>query len=137
MLVVEDNLDDELLATRVFERSGRPEEIIVARDGDQALQILRESEPPKLVLLDLKLPRLSGIDVLLAMRDDERLKTVPVVILTSSDERTDVAACYDLGCNGFVRKPVDYDQYVDELSTTLDFWLRINRTKPTSPAVPA
>lgn len=128
MLVVEDNGDDERLATRVFARSGRTERFCVARDGEEALKLLRESHPPSLVLLDLKLPRLSGVDVLMAIRDDERLKTVPVVVLTSSDERTDLGACYELGCNAFVRKPVDYDEYTRELKTTLDFWLGVNRT---------
>src|SRR5688500_10851358 len=104
MLVVEDNLDDERLATRVFQMSGRSEAFVVARDGDEALRVLRESNPPQLVLLDLKLPRLSGIDVLTAIRDDHHLRCVPVIVLTSSDERTDLAACYELGCNAFVRK---------------------------------
>src|SRR5687768_10718228 len=103
MLVVEDNLDDERLATRVFNKSGRTERLVIARDGAQALKILKESAPPALVLLDLKLPRLSGIEVLMAIRDDERIRCVPIVVLTSSDEKTDVAACYDLGCNAFIK----------------------------------
>lgn len=131
MLVVEDNLDDERLATRTFTRAGRQERFEVARDGEEALRKLRAQEPPSLVLLDLKLPRLSGIDVLLAIRDDERLRTVPVVVLTSSDERSDIAACYELGCNAFVRKPIDYEEYTGELRTTLDFWLGVNRTVET------
>lgn len=127
-MVVEDNQDDENLATRVFRRSGLEVPVEVARDGDEALRLLRDRHPPSLVLLDLKLPRLSGIEVLLAIRDNPKTRTVPVVVLTSSDERTDLAACYDLGCNAFVRKPVDYNEYIDELSTTINFWLRVNRT---------
>jgi two-component system, response regulator len=137
MLVVEDNQDDEDLATRVFRKSGFPEKVVVARDGDEALEILTREEPPALVLLDLKLPRLSGMDVLLSMRDQERLKGVPVVVLTSSDEKTDVAACYELGCNAFVRKPVDYHEYVKDVGATLDFWLRINRPPPVNQLVTA
>jgi two-component system response regulator len=130
MLVVEDNLDDERLATRTFNRSNRPERFLVARDGEEALNILKNEDPPALVLLDLKLPRLSGIDVLMAIRDDSRLKTVPVVVLTSSDETTDLAACYELGCNAFVRKPVEYEQYMEDLGATLNFWLNVNMTRP-------
>ncbi len=128
MLVIEDNLDDERLATRVFARSGRPERMQIARDGEEALELLKDSQVPSLVLLDLKLPRLSGIEVLLAIRDDQRLKSVPVVVLTSSDEISDISACYELGCNGFVRKPVDFEEYVNDLNATLNFWLSVNRT---------
>jgi len=132
MLVVEDNLDDERLATRTFDKSKRPERFRVARDGEEALSILKNEPPPSLVLLDLKLPRLSGVDVLMAIRDDPRLKSVPVVVLTSSDEKTDLAACYDLGCNAFVRKPIEYEEYTADLMATLDFWLRVNRTSPSA-----
>ena len=130
LLVVEDNADDERLATRTFKQAGRSEEWRVAHDGEEALEMLKDSVAPALVLLDLKLPRLSGVDVLTAIRDDERLGTIPVVVLTSSDERTDLAACYGLGCNAFVRKPVDYEEYTRDLRTTLDFWLNVNRTPP-------
>lgn len=130
MLVVEDNPDDERLATRTFKKSGRSEDWRVARDGEEALELLKSPVPPSLVLLDLKLPRLSGVDVLTAIRDDPRLGRTPVVVLTSSDERTDLAACYDLGCNAFVRKPVEFEEYTRDLRTTLDFWLNVNRTPP-------
>lgn len=133
MLVVEDNPDDERLATRTFKQSGRNEEWHVARDGEEALEMLKSPVPPLLVLLDLKLPRLSGVDVLTAIRDDERIRHIPVVVLTSSDERTDLAACYALGCNAFVRKPVDYGEYTRDLHTTLDFWLNVNRIAPVDP----
>jgi CheY-like chemotaxis protein len=128
MLIVEDNPDDERLATRTFQRMNRVERWEVARDGEEALDKLKNEEKPALVLLDLKLPRLSGFEVLTAMRDDERLRTVPVVVLTSSDEKTDLAACYEMGCNAFVRKPVDYEQYTHDLRNTLDFWLNVNLT---------
>jgi CheY-like chemotaxis protein len=130
MLVVEDNPDDERLATRTFKQSGRAEEWRVARDGEEALEMLKSKVPPTLVLLDLKLPRLSGVEVLTAIRDDARLGNTPVVVLTSSDERTDLAACYALGCNAFVRKPVEFHEYTRDLKTTLDFWLNVNLTPP-------
>lgn len=130
LLVVEDNADDERLATRTFKQAGRSEEWRVAHDGEEALEMLKDATPPTLVLLDLKLPRLSGVDVLTAIRDDARLGRTPVVVLTSSDERTDLAACYALGCNAFVRKPVDYEEYTRDLRTTLEFWLNVNRTPP-------
>lgn len=130
ILVVEDNIDDERLATRTFTKSGRTETLRTARDGEEALDLLRRLPPPLLVFLDLKLPRLSGMDVLLAIREDERLKTLPVIVLTSSNEQSDVAACFGLGCNAFVRKSIDFDQYVDELNTTLKFWLDTNCPPP-------
>jgi len=131
MLVVEDNPDDERLATRTFKQAGRAEDWRVARDGEEALEILKAKIPPTLVLLDLKLPRLSGVDVLTAIREDARLGHIPVVVLTSSDEKTDLAACYALGCNAFVRKPVEFSEYTQDLRTTLDFWLNVNLTPPT------
>ncbi len=131
MLVVEDNPDDERLATRTFKQSGRAEDWRGARDGEEALEILKTAVPPTLILLDLKLPRLSGVDVLTAIRDDPRLGRTPVVVLTSSDERTDLAACYALGCNAFVRKPVEFTEYTRDLRTTLDFWLTVNLVPPT------
>lgn len=130
ILVVEDNLDDERLATRTFSKAGRSEAIRVARDGEEALELLRTLPPPNLLLLDLKLPRLSGMDVLTSVREDERLKTLPVVILTSSNEQSDVAACFGLGCNAFVRKSIDFNQYVDEFQTTIRFWLDTNCAPP-------
>jgi CheY-like chemotaxis protein len=130
MLVVEDNPDDERLATRTFKQAGRAEDWRVARDGEEALEILKAKIPPTLVLLDLKLPRLSGVDVLTAIREDTRLGHIPVVVLTSSDEKTDLAACYALGCNAFVRKPVEFSEYTQDLRTTLDFWLNVNLTPP-------
>ena len=128
LLLVEDNADDERLATRTFRQTGRGEAWQVARDGEEALELLFGApSPPTLVLLDLKLPRLSGIEVLSAIRDDQRHGRTPVVVLSSSDERSDRAACYALGCNAYVRKPVEFEEYTRDLRTTLDFWLGVNR----------
>jgi two-component system, response regulator len=130
VLVVEDNPDDERLVTRVFHQTGRNDKLFVARDGEEAIKLLQNPMAPQLVLLDLKLPRLSGMDVLTWVRANDRLSTLPVVVLTSSNETSDVAACYGLGCNGFVRKEIDFDSYVKEISTTLKFWLDINCPPP-------
>jgi len=128
LLVVEDNSDDELLARRAFTAANRREKLHVARNGEEALEVLKSHGSPVLVLLDLKLPRLSGVEVLMAMKDDIRLRKIPVVILTSSDETSDICACYELGCNAFVRKPVDYEPFMTTLSSTLNFWLTVNET---------
>jgi CheY-like chemotaxis protein len=130
ILVVEDNEDDERLARRSIEKSKRLETVTVARDGTQALALLMSGPPPALVLLDLKLPRLSGMDVLSSIREDERLKTLPIVILTSSDHISDVAACFNMGCNAFVRKAIEFEDYMSELAKTLEFWLDINCPPP-------
>ncbi len=126
MLIVEDNPDDERLARRVITQLNRTECVRTAHDGEEALRFLQEIEIPALILLDLKLPRLSGVEVLMAIKDNPRLRVVPVVILSSSDEKSDRNACYELGCNAFVKKPVDYDKYRSELKTMLEFWLDIN-----------
>lgn len=128
LLVVEDNEDDEYLTRRAFSSLQRPERLVVARSGEEALQVLRQNPLPVCVLLDLKLPRLSGVDVLMAMKDDEQLRVIPVIILTTSNERVDMGACYDLGCNAFVRKPIDFEEFVHTLSVTITFWLGVNQT---------
>jgi two-component system response regulator len=126
LLLVEDDADDEHLARRAFLASKRPEQLEVAQDGEEALKILKARRSPRLVLLDLRLPRLSGVEVLISIKDDERLRKIPVIIVTSSAELTDIAACYDLGCNAFIRKPVDYEQFMAAMSATFDFWLNVN-----------
>src|SRR5687768_4387947 len=92
ILVVEDNADDERMATRAFKNIGRPEQMVVARDGEEAFKILMDRDAPAVVLLDLKLPRVSGLELLMKIRDDHRIGCLPVVILTSSRERTDTGA---------------------------------------------
>ncbi len=128
VLVVEDNACDELIAKRAFACAGRSEQAIFARDGEQALKELRERHSPALIVLDMKLPRLSGLEVLFAINEDDRLRLVPVVVLTSSNERTDIAACYELGCKAFVHKPEDFQEYMAAYSSILDFWLKVNMT---------
>lgn len=125
-LVVEDNADDEMLARRAYSQTGRREKLVVAHHGEEALKLLHGQRAPALVLMDLKLPRLSGVDVLIAMKDDSTLKTVPVVIFTSSNSLTDLAACYELGCNAFVQKPIEFDRFISTYQKTLEFWLSAN-----------
>ncbi len=126
VLVVEDNPSDELVARRALTRAKRSEQLLVARNGEEALEILRTRSSPVLVLLDVRLPRISGIEVLMAMKDDTRLRTVPVVVMTSSSEISDLGACYELGCNAFVRKPIDFEEYLAAYEATFNFWLGTN-----------
>ncbi|RYG42954.1 response regulator [bacterium] len=128
ILLVEDNADDEQLTLRAMRQSDVPNLIRVARDGAEALERIRESDPlPDLVLLDLKLPKLSGLEVLERLRADERTKTLPVVILTSSDEERDILGSYDLGANSYVRKPVDFTEFIDAVRQLGIYWLSMNR----------
>lgn len=137
ILVVEDDEDDERLATRSISKAGRREDMVVARDGAEALRILKTSSPPILMLLDLKLPRLSGMEVLSAVREDDRLRALPIVILTSGGEPSEVAACYALGCNAFIQKSNNYEVYLDSFTKTLEFWLDVNRLPPIESPLPA
>lgn len=129
IFLVEDNADDEGLAIRAFRKSGVSNPIIVARDGEEAVHKLLElvdTSKPVIVLLDLKLPKLSGIEVLERIRRNESTRLVPVVVLTSSDESVDVEGCYARGANAFVRKPVDFDEFIDALDAIARFWVKRN-----------
>ena len=131
IFLVEDNPDDEGLAVRAFRKSGVKNPIVVARDGEEAVRkIVEVSNEQKLliVLLDLKLPKLSGIEVLERIRAHDATKLVPVIVLTSSDESVDVMGCYSRGANAFVRKPVDFDEFIDAIDSIARFWLRRNLT---------
>jgi two-component system, response regulator len=133
ILLVEDNEDDVELTLRAFARTDVIYEIVVVRDGAQALDyVLRKGadEAPQIVLLDLKLPRLDGFEVLRRLRSDERTRRLPVVVLTSSDEEQDMAACYDLGANSFLRKPVDFARFVDTARQLGSYWLDLNEPAP-------
>jgi two-component system response regulator len=134
IFLVEDNLSDEKLTLIAFRRSGIANEIVVARDGLEALDYLfaegthsdRVPELPAVVLLDLNLPKLDGLDVLRRIRADPRTALLPVVILTSSKEDEDVLQGYSLGANAYVRKPVDFEQFTKAVTTLGLFWLLIN-----------
>jgi two-component system, response regulator len=140
ILLVEDNPDEAELTLRAFERCGTTQQIIVVRDGEEALDYLFASgahagrDPklmPEVVLLDLKLPKLSGLEVLRRMRADERTRRLPVVVLTSSNEERDVLSSYDLGANSFVRKPVDFGEFIAAVRQLGLYWLVANQTPPT------
>lgn len=139
ILLVEDNPADAELTLRAFQKSKLANEIVVVQDGQEALDYLfaagkhagRDSTViPEVVLLDLKLPKLDGLDVLRQMRADERTKRLPVVILTSSNEEKDVLRSYELGANSFVRKPVDFTQFLDAARQLGLYWLVLNEPPP-------
>jgi two-component system response regulator len=139
ILLVEDNPDDEALTVRALKKNNIKNEVFVAHDGEEALEYLfaagRHSggDPntvPQLVLLDLKLPKVDGLDVLRQLRADERTKLLPVVILTSSNEEQDRLTGYDLGANSYVRKPVDFNQFMEAVRQLGLYWLILNERPP-------
>jgi CheY-like chemotaxis protein len=132
ILLVEDNPDDELLAVRALQRNKLMNGISVARDGREALDyLLDESKPlPALVLLDWKLPKISGHEVLQKLRATERTALLPVVILTTSQEEQDLLDGYRSGCNSFIRKPVDFVQFTEAMRQLQMYWLVINEPPP-------
>jgi CheY-like chemotaxis protein len=143
ILLVEDNPDDVVLTLRAFEQSKIANDIIVVKDGLEALDYLfatgiyRERDSrvmPEVVLLDLNLPKVGGLDVLRRMRADVRTRRLPVVVLTSSKEEQDVVRSYDLGANSFVRKPVDFVEFLDASRQLGLYWLVLNEPPPESGA---
>lgn len=138
ILLVEDNPDDEALTLRALKSKNISNEIIVARDGAEALDCLlgKDGEPPPVlphvILLDLKLPKIDGLEVLKRIRADERTKHLPVVILTSSDEEIDMVRGYQLGANSYVRKPVDFEDFMSAVGSLGLYWLVINEALPKS-----
>lgn len=139
LLIIDDNPDDETLTRRALSRAPLGNvQIIVARDGVEALGLLfgdseRNVAPmplPQLVLLDLKMPRLSGLDVLERLRRNPRTRSLPVVVFTSSSEERDLRRAYELGANAYVRKPVDFAQFSDAVSSLGRFWLGTNEPPP-------
>jgi two-component system response regulator len=136
ILLVEDNPDDEFLALRALEKNNVANEVVVARDGLEALDYLfgegsRAGQAPlvpEVILLDLKLPKIDGLEVLRRIRADERTRRIPTVILTTSNETLDVETSYDNGCNSYIRKPVDFEQFIDAVRQLGLYWLVLNRT---------
>jgi two-component system response regulator len=137
VLLVEDNADDVALMLRVFTRAGvlGNDEVVVSRDGVQALDFLfgtgAQAHPlPRVIFLDLKMPRVDGLEVLRRVRADPRTRLVPVVVLTSSDEERDVRQSYHLGANSYVRKPEDSIQFSEAVQTLGRYWFSLNRVVP-------
>lgn len=133
IILVEDNRDDEALTLRALKKNNIANEIVTARDGARALEVLLGPEakaPPALVLLDLKLPKVDGLEVLSRLRADERTALVPVVILTSSKEDQDLITGYKLGANSYIRKPVDFNQFVEAVKQLGLYWLVLNEPPP-------
>jgi two-component system, response regulator len=139
ILLVEDNPDDEKLTVRALKKNNVANAVVVARDGVEALDYLfgtgtyagRDTRVmPSLVLLDLKLPRLDGLEVLQRLRADERTRRLPIVILTSSKEDQDLAESYKLGANSYIRKPVEFEQFSEAVRQLGLYWLVLNETAP-------
>lgn len=130
ILLVEDNPDDVELTRIAFQRSNIANRLVVVNDGVEALEMLHGEEAlnPALVLLDLKLPRLDGSEVLRRMRTHEKTHLTPVVVLTSSGEQRDLINSYELGANSFIQKPVDFEQFVDSVRQLGLYWLVLNES---------
>jgi CheY-like chemotaxis protein len=131
IFLVEDNPDDERLTLRALRRGNLVNEICVTRDGEEALNVLFSLESlPCVVLLDLKLPKVDGLEVLQQIRANTRTRRLPVVILTSSSEERDIVESYNLGANSYVRKPVEIDQFTEAVRQLGLYWALINEPLP-------
>jgi two-component system response regulator len=141
ILLVEDNPNDEELALHALRRHQLAHHIEVVRDGAEALDFLfctgaytcrNVKDTPKVILLDLKLPKVDGLEVLRHVRTDARTKLVPIVVLTSSSEEPDILKSYELGANSYIVKPVDFDQFTETVRQLGLYWLQLNQTLPIS-----
>jgi two-component system response regulator len=139
ILLVEDSTDDVLLTLRALQQANILNEVIVARDGQEAIDYLKgegqyngrdSSDTPVVVLLDLKMPRMGGLECLKKIRSADSLKFLPVVVLTSSKEDQDICESYNLGANSYIQKPVDFEQFVQAIRTLGLYWLVLNVTPP-------
>src|ERR1700688_3277363 len=139
ILLVEDNQNDMDLALHALRREKLANNIFVARDGEEALDFLfcrgayahrQFDRPPKLVLLDLKLPKVDGLEVLRQIKSDSRTRHIPIVIMTSSKEERDMVSGYELGANSYIQKPVDFDQFRETVKNVGLYWLVINQPAP-------
>ncbi len=139
ILLVEDNPSDIGLTRRAFEKSRISNDLVIVQDGQEALDYLLGTDPltgqivneaPALILLDLKLPKVDGLEVLSQIRADERTRRQPVVILTTSSEEEDIARSYDMGANSYIRKPVDFNQFAEAVQHLGLYWLVLNEPAP-------
>jgi CheY-like chemotaxis protein len=140
ILLVEDNPNDEELTLYALKKNNIANRIQVARDGAEALEYLfcvgayahrQINDPPKVVLLDLKLPKVDGLEVLEKIKADARTRSIPVVMLTSSQEERDIVESYQLGVNSYIVKPVDFEQFIDAVRQTGLYWMVLNKTPAT------
>jgi len=129
IVLIEDNPDDELLTFRALKKNGIANDIVVLRDGAEALEFLlkQDAPSPHLILLDLKLPKVDGLQVLEALRRNEDTASLPVVVLTSSNEDRDLVESYRLGANSYIRKPVDFEQFTEAVRQLGLYWLVLNQ----------
>lgn len=136
LLIVEDSPSDLALTKHALEESGMPLTLVAARDGEEAMAMLRGGRPPDLILLDLNLPRKSGLEVLTELAGDAELRRIPVVVLSSSAAQKDVREAYDRNANAYLVKSLDLDEFVGAVQTLRRFWLKVVRlpTQPTSVA---
>ena len=139
ILLIEDNPDDVELTLHAFQKNNMANEVVVASDGAESLDYLfgtgkyagRDAdEPPALILLDLQLPKLGGLEVLRKVREDERTKRIPVVIMTNSDEEEDIVNGYNGGANSYLRKPVDFTEFMNAVNQLEMYWMVLNTPPP-------
>ncbi len=132
ILLVEDDPDHELLTIRALKKSNIANDVHVARDGEEAINLLFGAEPvtPQVVLLDLKLPKVEGLEVLRRIRESDSTRMLPVVVLTSSDEERDLIRSYQLGVNSYIRKPVSFDDFAEATRQLGMYWLVLNACPP-------
>lgn len=136
ILLVEDNPNDVELTLRAFKKRNFANKVYAVSDGQEALDYIfgtaRYSDrdiniPPKVILLDLKLPKVNGLEVLKRIKSDERTRSIPVVVVTSSQEEVDLKECYELGVNSYIQKPVEFDKFVEVLSEVGIYWMAVNK----------
>lgn len=135
ILLVEDNPDDEELTLLAFQQNNIMNQIIVARDGAEAIDLLFGDKAdvenlPTIILLDLKLPKVDGMEILRRIRENPRTRRIPVIVLTSSTEEQDIVKSYDLGCNSYVRKPVNFSEFLEASRQLGMYWLMLNEASP-------
>ncbi len=138
ILLIEDDQNDITLAKRALKKANIINELAVAKDGREALDRLFDTGAvargdrvaPEVILLDLKLPKMSGLEVLKRIRENDKTKRIPVIVLTSSKEEEDVAGCYDSGANSYIRKPVNFDDFVETMRQIGLYWLVLNESPP-------
>ena len=129
ILLVEDNPNDAELTQRALKKANLDARLMIARDGAEAIDCLLSDRPkPKVIFLDLKLPKIDGIEVLRRVRKDDRTRSIPVVVLTSSQEERDIAECYKLGVNSYIVKPVEFDKFYKAVGDLATYWLVLNKS---------